>query len=382
MKLKRSVFWSYSAMTVFPRRRIFLLYLLVCILPSNKCRYNRKYLPLTRRIIENVTLLNYQDKFTALNLQNATNLEFKNSHFPFFGEQIFRALNYATKSIIFRQGSVKEILISSPSLEVLQVINTGLQALGAKRYLNYNLRQLTIRSTKFSQWSPTLVLLTKLEEIDISYCDFAYLNMDWFESFLKLRLLDVARNRLTVLDIGPALYMGALQKLNLWGNQLTQLQRFPDAFPKMDGVTLSQNRWQCGWLSKARNAIWSFGIVLMDMDAVCPPGWANNGGLCCTSGVIWRMKVPKRKATVKDIDLEMQKVGDANGSVIGMRKGNSIVFLDQPLAAWYDHMNVVKFLVDFTLYRPSPPLAGYIQQVGQTKWVCLSNDLSTKGKIQ
>ncbi|XP_065082887.1 toll-like receptor 4 [Ochlerotatus camptorhynchus] len=324
-------------MTEFSGRTVLLLCMLLYSLPNHTCRFSRKYLPLSRRIIENVTLCNYKDKFTEIDLHNEPNVEFKNSRFPFFGEEIIHSMNYTTKSLTFRRGSVREILISSPVLEVLQVINTDLVTLNAVPFLNYSLRQLTIRSSEFSRWFPSLTFLRRLEEIDIAYCNFSYLNMDWFEPLPKLRVLDVAKNKLTTLDIGPTLSMGALKKLHLWGNRLERLQRFPDAFPMVERVTLSQNRWHCDWLSKARDAILSMRVVLMDMDDGCQAGWFNNGGLCCRFRMISLTMVSSQQEAVT-LDILVPDQVEAlkhaaifNESLIGMQMGNAAAFLDMPL---------------------------------------------------
>lgn len=274
---------------VFSGRTVFWLCLLVFLIPNQTCtfRYNLKNQPFRRyeQIIENVTLFNYWEKFTELNLQNVPELEFRNSRIRFFGEEINRALNYSTKSITFRQGLVSEILISSPALEFLKVINTNLSTLMAISSLNYSLRELTIHSKRFQEWSPSLKVLQALENIDISYCNFSHLNMEWFEPFPKLWILDVSNNRLTELDIGPEVSMGALQWLNLSRNRLERIPRFLDAFPKLGGASLSQNRWHCDWMVKLRDVVLSRDLLLVDMEyGVCQRGYVFNGGdlgLCC-----------------------------------------------------------------------------------------------------
>lgn len=187
--------------------------------------------------------------------------------------------------------------------------------------------------------------LKALEVIDIGYCNFSYLNLDWFGGFEKLRVLDVSFNRLHSLHSGPFLVLNSLQELFLAGNRLEYVWRFPDAFPKLKLITLSSNRWLCDWVTIARDAIWIMRIISMDSDFKCANGWSNNGGLCCRrsgSSDVERQgvcnnteeKSPEVKKdlliTVKYI-MEMDDLNNTQQIAVGAETDDAVVFVDQPL---------------------------------------------------
>lgn len=305
-----------------------VLIVVTSLLPQSSCRYNGKYRVLGSSPIEYITTAN----FSLANLPNDPHLEFRRCHFTSFGPDMFEALSPSTKRVTFRKGTVREVLIGPTTrLERLQVIDTGLIALeAASDEPNYYLKQLTVRSRKFSEWSPSLASLRMLEEIDVAYCNLSYLNVQWFERYNHLKMLDVSKNRLMVFDVGMS-GVPTLERLHLWGNHLEGLQRFPEAFPKLKKVTLAQNRWLCRWVANVRGAIFSQDVELMDMDGVCRAGWQINGGLCCRSGEDKKTATSQRKTNDKSsIHVGHDFIG-INGSVFGMKWRNTIVYVGEPL---------------------------------------------------
>lgn len=298
------------------------------VLPRTSCRYNGKYRASGSRLIEHVTTSNFSDA----QLPAESQLEFRKCHFPSFGLDLFGALDPAIKRVTFRKGSVRDVIVDwTVQLEGLQIIDTGLVGLeAASNEPNYHLKQLTIRSKRFSEWSTTLASLRMLEEIDVAYCNLSYLNVQWFEGYDQLKVLDVSKNRLNVFDVRQS-SIPALERLHLWGNRLEQLHRFPEAFPKLKKVTLAQNQWFCRWVGNVRGAILAHGVELMDMDGVCRIGWEINGGLCCRRGKGTDVLDSKRKSRSQTLALIDRDIVGLNGSVIGMKYGNTIVYVDEPL---------------------------------------------------
>ncbi|XP_001647590.2 uncharacterized protein LOC5579282 [Aedes aegypti] len=304
-----------------------VLIVVTSLLPQSSCRYNGKYRALGSSPVEYVTTAN----FSVANLPTDTHLEFRRCHFPSFGPDMFKTLKASTRRITFRKGTVREMLIGSTTrLERIQVIDTGLVSLRASDEPNNYLKQLTVRSRKFSEWSPSLTSLRMLEEIDVAYCNLSYLNVQWFEDNNHLKMLDVSKNGLVVFDIGMS-SIPKLERLHLWGNHLKELQRFPEAFPKLKKVTLAQNRWLCRWVANIRGAIVSQGVELMDMDGVCRVGWQINGGLCCRSGEDRKAATSQRKTNEKSLIHGGHDFIGMNGSVFGMKWRNTIVYVGEPL---------------------------------------------------
>ncbi|KXJ76757.1 hypothetical protein RP20_CCG009025 [Aedes albopictus] len=305
-----------------------MLIVVLSVIPQTSCRYNGKYRGSGSRLIEHVTTTN----FSEANLPAESQLEFRKCHFPSFGPNLFQALDPAIKRVTFRKGSVRDVIVDwSVQLEGLQIIDTGLVELkAASDEPNYHLKQLTIRSKRFSEWSPTLASLTMLEEIDVAYCNLSYLNVQWFEGYERLKVLDVSKNSLSVFDVRQSSIPG-LERLHLWGNRLEQLHRFPEAFPKLKKVTLAQNQWLCRWVGNVRGMILTQGVELMDMDGVCQVGWEINGGLCCKRGKHSEDLDSRRKSRSQTSVLIDREIVGMHGSVIGMKYGNTIVYVDEPL---------------------------------------------------
>lgn len=306
------------------------------------CENDAKYLKLGICIIKN---FHYDDlaNLTEDSFPNATNLELRNTYMPYFGVHLFQLLPADTEQLTFRDGFIREINFqSSSSIEKLRVLNTDLVTLDAVSEPNYSLKQLSVRSPVFSTWSQGLRYMKALEVIDVAYCNFSYFSLDWFEGYENLRVLDVSKNRLQTIHSRPGLVMSSLDELYVWGNRLEFVWRFPDAFPNVSIVNLSENLWSCSWVTLARGAISDQGIVMIDSDYSCKDGWVNNGGLCC------RLHEDVKPAPVKDegsrakddssspsswVVLADYILGDANDTVIGMRMGNSVVYVAKPLSS-------------------------------------------------
>ncbi|EAT35043.1 AAEL012763-PA [Aedes aegypti] len=286
--------------------------------------------------------LNYEhlDDLTEDSFPNATHLEFRNSYIPYFGRHTFEILPEGVRQLTLRNGYVREINLKSYSpIERLQVINTDLVTLDAVSEPNYSLKALFVRSPVFSGWSASLQFLKALEVIDVAYCNFTFISLDWFEGNEKLRLLDVSNNKLKTIGSRPGLTLPALQELYIWGNRLEFLWRFPDVFPNLLILNLSDNLWRCSWVSMARDAIRDQGIVVIDSDYSCKSGWVLNGGLCC------RMHADSRFEEGGRLDADVTRgakqspsfsavlvdyiVNETSGNVMGMRMGNSVVYLDK-----------------------------------------------------
>ncbi|XP_062553945.1 uncharacterized protein LOC134219253 [Armigeres subalbatus] len=317
-------------MAQFFIRTLATLLIVGSLLPLHSCRYNRKYLALGSRLIEYATKAN----FSEANLPREPHLEFRMCQFPFFGPDMFRALDTSTKRVTIRKGKVRNVLINhDATVEELQVIDSGLVTLEAEiDQPNYVLKKVTIRSKEYRNWSASLRFLEMLEEIDIAYCSVSYLHMQWFEKYDKLKALDVSHNKLSRLDVGFSKLL-PLERMHLWGNRLEQLYRFPEAFPALKMVTLAQNRWRCQWVSVVRGAMLARGVELLDMDSVCLAGWENNGGLCCRRGNFVNLtSLNRAHQDDRNITQQLNHIMGTDGSVIGMQLGNTTVFLDKHFA--------------------------------------------------
>ncbi|XP_065082881.1 uncharacterized protein LOC135705200 [Ochlerotatus camptorhynchus] len=300
------------------------------------CKNDIKYHNLGICIIEK---FHYDDlaNLTEDSFPNATNLEFWDTYLPYFGVHVFEMLPADIQQLTFRDGFIREIYLqSSSSIERLRILNTDLVTLDTVSEPNYSLKQLSVRSPVYSAWSQGLLYMKALEVIDVAYCNFSYLSLDWFEGYENLRVLDVSKNRLQTIHSRPGLVMSTLEELYLWGNRLEFVWRFPDAFPIVSIVNLSENLWSCTWVTLARDAIRDQGIVVIDSDYSCKVGWVNNGGLCCrlhedVNPVPGRanddISSPSSWVVLADYILD-----DANDTVIGMRVGNSVVYLAKPLS--------------------------------------------------
>lgn len=291
------------------------------------------YLQLGICIIED---FNYDDldDLTEDSFPNATQLEFRGTYFPYFSSRLFELFPEDLRQLTFRGGFVREInlqLMSVP-LERLRVINTDLVTLDAVSEPNYSLKELIVRSPVFSRWSESLQYIEALELIDVAYCNFTFLDLEWFEGYENLRILDVSNNKLQTIASRPELTLPALKELFIWGNRLEFVWRFPDAFPSLEVLNLSDNLWRCSWVSLARDAIRDLGIVVIDRDYSCPKsGWVMNGGLCCQLHA--DTKIEREADESEGGSFIDYIVDEKNGTVIGMRMGNSVVYLDEPLPA-------------------------------------------------
>ncbi|XP_055639681.1 uncharacterized protein LOC129777442 isoform X2 [Toxorhynchites rutilus septentrionalis] len=275
------------------------------------CLEDRKYVMLNICVIENFRTSKAAD-LTGFVKPNVTQLEFRNPTIRHFGIDFFQLIADA-KRVTLRNGFVREVLIHSSTIEELQVL---------------------VRSPVFSRWSSNLRFLTALEVIDIAYCNFSYLNLDWFSTFKQLHVLDVSNNRLHSVHSTPFLQLKPLEELYLAGNQLEFMWRFPDAFPNLALISLSENRWLCEWLSMARDVIWQMSIALMDSDFSCQEGWVRNGGVCCKES-----KKDKKNENIgesdlvvtnAELDIILVDTGKSGQELaIGAEMGNATVYFDE-----------------------------------------------------
>ncbi|XP_062554003.1 uncharacterized protein LOC134219297 [Armigeres subalbatus] len=300
------------------------------------CENDRKYLSLGICIIEKLSYDDLDD-LTEDSFPNTTSLEFRGIYFPYFTSHVFDLLPEGLQQLTLRNGHVREInLQSSSSIKRLRVIHTDLVTLDAVSEPNYSLKELAIRSPVFARWSPSLRFLRALEVIDLAYCNFTFVSLHWFESYEKLRVLDVSNNKLRTIASRPGLTLPALEELYIWSNRLEFVWRFPDAFPNLMILNLSSNLWRCSWVSLVRDAIHDQGIVVIDSDYSCGSGWVLNGGLCCQtnensrndSGGVDKMNDEKSSFSNAMLDYI---VDNTKGKVIGMRYGSSIVYVDEPV---------------------------------------------------
>lgn len=300
------------------------------------CKNDAKFLNLGICIIEHLHNRNLNN-LTEASFPNATILEFRNSYVPYFGENLFQLLPVDTTQLTFRDGFIREINFqSSSSIEKLRILNTDLISLDAVSEPNYSLKQLSVRSPVFSTWSEGLRYMKALELIDVAYCNFTYLSLDWFEQYEKLRVLDVSKNKLQTIHSRPELILGSLEELYLWGNRLEFVRRFPDAFPNVSIVNLSENLWLCSWVTLARKVMRDRGILMIDSDYSCKDGWVNNGGLCCrlhedVKTVPGERPEDGSSKPASWVVLADYILDETNGTVIGMRMGNSVVYVAKPL---------------------------------------------------
>ncbi|KXJ76758.1 hypothetical protein RP20_CCG009026 [Aedes albopictus] len=307
------------------------------------CEDNSKFRMLGICTIENINY-NELDDLAENSIPNSPQLEFRGGYFPYFGGQMFELLPEEVEQLTFRNGHVREInLPSTSSIERIRAINTDLVTLDAVSEPNHSLKGIFVRSSVFSRWSPSLQYLKALEVIDVAYCNFTYISLDWFEGNEKLRLLDVSNNKLTTIASRPGLTLPALQELYIWDNRLEFVWRFPDVFPNLLILNLSGNLWRCSWVMLARDAIRDRGIVVIDSDHMCKSGWVRNGGLCCQMHE--NMK-PEQESDSSEMDVTSYTnqipsfsdviadyiIDEKSGNVIGMRMGNSVVYLDEHLS--------------------------------------------------
>ncbi|XP_058823432.1 uncharacterized protein LOC131684506 [Topomyia yanbarensis] len=299
------------------------------------CKDDRRYLALNICVVENVDSDEWLD-LAEIEFPNESYLEFWNGIFHYFGSEMFQLLGDA-KQVTFRNGFLRELLFWSHTLEELRIINTDLVLFDVLSEPNFNLKQLAIRSPLFSSWSPGMGSLKALEVIDIAYCNFSFLNLDWFGGYQQLRVLDVSNNGLYSLHSGPFLQLEALEELYIWGNRLEYLWRFPDAFPQLKYISLSANWWLCDWVTMARDTIFVKKIISMDSDFNCEDGWIRNGGLCCRRSGQGRFKAraktrniptfPRRQINV----LMTNNVNESSETAIGVEMDGSIIYVDRPL---------------------------------------------------
>ncbi|XP_055550886.1 uncharacterized protein LOC129733234 [Wyeomyia smithii] len=298
------------------------------------CKNDRRFLAFNICIVEYVNLDSDEDH----RFPNVTHLEFRNGQFKSIGVDFFLSIG-DMKRLTFRNGFLKDIRFWSPVLEELRVVNTELVEFDVLSEPNDSLKQLAIRSKFYSKWSPQMRLLKALEVIDIGYCNFTHLNLDWFTGYRNLRVLDVSKNRLHALFSGPHLKLQALEELYLYGNRFEYLWRFPDAFPSLKFVSLSENKWICSWVSMARDALFVLNMVLMDSDVDCEHGWISIGGICCrqtgyskTVRTVNRVKVLKDETVAQNRQLEILLGNGSREGVqmaIGAKVDGNTVFVDK-----------------------------------------------------
>ncbi|XP_055603224.1 uncharacterized protein LOC129751634 [Uranotaenia lowii] len=262
-------------------------------------------------------------------------LELRNPEILDFEVQLFEKTSTNTTELTLRRGQVRSINFWSPSLKVLRIVETGLSSFEVLGEPNNVLRQLVIRSRDYSNWSVGMFWLSALEIIDIAYCNFTYINLDWFGGFQKLKVLDVSKNHIHSLQSGPFLTLNSLEELYVWGNRLEYIWRFPDVFPKLERIGLSENRWLCDWVSLARESLMVLNIISMGSDYNCKPGWALNGGLCCRRTGEWKLSGDGSNENRVHVDLYITETGNSsrNDSVVGAKMGDMVIFLDKPVNA-------------------------------------------------
>ncbi|XP_055601973.1 leucine-rich repeat transmembrane neuronal protein 4-like [Uranotaenia lowii] len=222
-----------------------------------------------------------QGNFTHVNSsafgEDQENLELINAILWQFGSDQFEMLPASIKYLTISYGNVSEVFFVSEKLISLAVLESNLESFVVMNQNNSELKSLTLRSRLLNEVPSELGYLQSLEVLRLSNCNLSSVNADSFLMLVNLTFLDLSDNRIVSFEIVPTAKFLRLKELQIEENELTEIDHFPEAFPKLKTLSLFDNRWFCDWVGKVRRKIWKANIVVYGSNAQC----AATGGLCC-----------------------------------------------------------------------------------------------------
>uniref|UniRef100_A0A240PK30 Uncharacterized protein n=1 Tax=Anopheles christyi TaxID=43041 RepID=A0A240PK30_9DIPT len=292
-------------------------------------------------IIASVTLNNTDSEVIFPKQQT---IELFYARIPYFGPALFRQLDDATVSLELRKGTIAELQYGGSNLKHLKVSDTGMSHFEVLKEDDSPLQTLVIHERLVTVLPMNVNLLTGLKLLDLSGCSLTTLDLSELYGLNSLIALNIADNQLSSVEASIRVALPTLAKFDVQQNELSHIDQFPDMFPALQYTRIMQNRWDCEWVSAARDKIWRRNITVLGTDFRCSGRRINNGGLCCAYAHPARARLAIAKAVLsvlEELSLDVPSIdplitfkvfeNETLDGVVGVEMENVGIYLKDPI---------------------------------------------------
>lgn len=216
------------------------------------------------------------------------------------------------KTLALNNNSLSELYLNN-NMEVLEAANNRIRSLSIENPLA--MRSLLLSNNCLADLS-NITAMEKLEVLDLSQNRIGRLNISSLVRLKSLTLLNLAQTELRDLNYGSfagqrelkildvsynglndinldilSPYLGRLERLHLDGNNLTDVGglfqvHLPSMFPVLNTLGISNNNFNCTYLTKVLRTLASYKIKLpVDPDPASQNG-THVSGIACTIGTV------------------------------------------------------------------------------------------------
>lgn len=151
-----------------------------------------------------------------------------------------------------------------------------------------NLTNLTVLDLSFNNISSinenSFSLLQNLEQLILANTNLSPFHFSTFSHQKLLKKFDISYNNLNVIDFDDFISMQKLEELYIDGNDLKEIKydEINNNFPEIKIIGLSNNNWNCSYLTKMRKNIFLNKIQIHIDPVIYERNTTNIGGISCS----------------------------------------------------------------------------------------------------